>query len=227
MKVLRNSIGAAVITMIVLALFTFVFGGNFKTSAAERTTMDTVSYMPIPAGAYNLDPAHTVIGFGVKHLEIAVVEGRFKDFKGTINFDDKDVTKSTVEFTAKIDSIDTGVTPRNEHLRTADFFDAAKYPEMTFKSTRVEKKGKSYVLYGDLTIKDVTKPVAIPFTITGAVKDPWGGTRFGVEASTTINRRDFGINYGNALPIGGFDVANEVAIKLHLEAVKSEPKASK
>src|SRR5689334_15201308 len=98
MKILRNSIGAAVITTVILALVAFVFSGAFKTLAAEKTPLDTVSYLPIPAGAYNLDPAHTVIGFGVKHLEISIVEGRFKDFKGTINFDDKDVTKSSVEF---------------------------------------------------------------------------------------------------------------------------------
>jgi polyisoprenoid-binding protein YceI len=161
----------------------------------------------------------------VRHLEINWVEGRFKDFNGTINYDDKDVTRSKVQFTAKIESIDTGVEQRNAHLRTADFFDAAKYPEMKFVSTKIEKKGKGkYILFGDLTIKDVTKPISFPFTFTGAVPDPWGGTRFGIQAETVINRRDYNINWGNALPVGGFDVGNNVTVKLQLEAVKATAK---
>lgn len=220
MKVLRNSVAAAVITTLVLALVGVLFGDTFTASAASDPKTDTVKYLPIPAGQFNFDPNHTVIGFSIKHLEIALVQGRFKDFHGTVNFDDKDVTRSTVEFAAKIESIDTGVEARNKHLRTADFFDAAKYPEMTFKSTKVEKKGKGYLMTGDLTIKGVTKQVMFPFTITGAVKDPWGGTRFGISAETVINRRDFGITYGNALPAGGFDVANEVHVSLQIEAAK-------
>ena len=132
---------------------------------------------------------------------------------------------SSVEFTAKIESVDTGVEPRNKHLLTADFFEAAKYPEMTFKSTKVERKGKeSYVLYGDFTLKGVTKQVSLPFTITGAIKDPWGNTRFGINAQTKINRRDYGITYGNAMDNGGLDVGNEVTINLQLEAMKPGPK---
>jgi polyisoprenoid-binding protein YceI len=227
MRFLRNSIGAAIIATLVLALVGLVFGGSAASAMADKDNAAKVAYAPIASGTYNFDPAHGVIGFSVRHLEIALVEGRFKDFKGTVNFDDKDITKSTVEFSAKIDSVDTGVAPRDAHLKTADFFDAAKYPEMTFKSTKVEKKGKNLVLYGDLTIKGVTKPVALPFTIAGAVSDPWGGTRFGIEASTKINRRDFGINFGNALANGGIDVGNEVAIKLHLEAVRAESKSGK
>jgi polyisoprenoid-binding protein YceI len=220
MKVFRNSVAATVITTLILALFGVLFGDTFTASAASDPKADTVKYLPIPAGQFNFDPNHTVIGFSIRHLEIALVQGRFKDFNGTVNFDDKDVRRSTVEFAAKIESIDTGVEARNKHLRTADFFDAAKYPEMTFKSTKVEKKGKGYLMTGDLTIKGVTKQVAFPFNITGAVKDPWGGTRFGISAETVINRRDFGINYGNALPAGGFDVANEVHVSLQIEAVK-------
>mgnify|MGYP003340283477 CR=1 FL=1 len=218
MKLLRNSIAAAVVTTLVLMLVAALFGSTQKASAESRS--DTVKYASIPAGSYKFDPNHTVIGFSVRHLEIALVQGRFKDLQGTLNFDDKDVTRSSVEFSAKIASIDTGVEARNAHLRTADFFDAAKYPEMTFKSTKVEKKGKDYRMTGDLTIKGVTKQVTFPFTITGAVKDPWGGTRFGVAANTVINRRDFNINYGNALSIGGFDVANDVNVGLQIEAVK-------
>ena len=223
MKYFRNIITVTLLVTVLLALFGLAFGGAAPTAGAQSKT-EAVKYVPVQAGTYNLDPAHSVIGFGVKHLEIAIVEGRFKDFSGTINYNDQDPTRSTVEFTAKIDSIDTGVAPRDEHLRTADFFDAAKFPTMTFRSTKVEKKGKDFVLHGDLTIKGVTKPVSLPFTMTGAVKDPWGGTRFGIAASTKIDRRDFGITWGNQLPLGGLDVANEVSIKLHAEAVKAEAK---
>lgn len=223
MKYFRNIITVTLLVTVLLALFGLAFGGATSTAGAQSKT-EAVKYVPVQAGTYNLDPAHTVIGFGVKHLEIAIVEGRFKDFSGTINYNDQDPTRSTVEFTAKIDSIDTGVAPRDEHLRTADFFDAAKFPTMTFRSTKVEKKGKDFVLHGDLTIKGVTKPVSLPFTMTRAVKDPWGGTRFGIAASTMIDRRDFGITWGNQLPLGGLDVANEVSIKLHAEAVKAEAK---
>ena len=184
-----------------------------------------VSYIPINAGDYSLDQNHSVIGFTIRHNELTLVSGRFKSFTGAIHFDDKDVTKSSVEFKAKTESIDTGVEGRDKHLRTADFFEVAKYPEMTFKSTRVERKGKDrYVLYGDLTIKDVTKPVALPFTITGAIKDGRGNTRIGIAAQTTIDRRDYGITWGHALAGGGFDVGHDVTIDLHLEAIQPAPK---
>lgn len=221
MKIFRNSLAVAVLTALVLALFGLAFGGGATAARTETDRLDTVKYLSISAGTYNLDPAHTLIGFSVRHLEINWVEGRFKDFAGAINFDEKDLTRSSVAFSAKIDSVDTGIAARDAHLKTADFFDAAKYPEMTFKSTNVQKKGKGYVLYGDLTIKGVTKPVSFPFTMTGAIKDPWGGTRFGVDAEAKINRRDFGINFGNPLPVGGFDVGDEVTIKLRFEAVKA------
>jgi len=182
-----------------------------------------VSYLPIPAGDYRMDVAHSVIGFSILHNELTLVRGRFKDFTGTIHYDDKDVTKSSVEFTAKVESIDTGVEARDRHLRTADFFEVAKFPEMTFKSTRVERKGKSYVLHGDLTLKGVTKPVALPFTMTGAIKDGRGNIRIGIAAQTKIDRRDFGITWGSPLPGGGFNVAHDVMIDLHLEALQPPP----
>jgi len=223
MRTFKNAIVAAALA----AVFAAPFAGSFVTrTAGAQASAAKISYAPVPGGTYNIDPAHSLIGFAVRHLEINWVEGRFKDFKGIINYDEKDVTKSSVEFTAKVASIDTEVEARDKHLRTADFFDAEKYPEMTFRSTRVERKGKDgYVLHGDLTLKGVTKPVALPFRLTAAVKDPWGNTRFGVEAQTKINRRDFGVNYGNAFA-GGLDVGNEVTIDLRLEAVQPAPKAA-
>jgi polyisoprenoid-binding protein YceI len=222
MRAFKNAIVAA--TLAVLLFVPFVWAVSVSAIGAQGPAAK-VAYAPVPGGVYNIDPAHSLIGFAVRHLEINWVEGRFKDFAGTIRYDDKDIANSSVEFTAKIASIDTEVEARDTHLRSADFFEAEKYPEMSFRSTRVERRDDgSYVLHGNLTIKGTTKPVAIPFTMTGAVKDPWGNTRFGVEAQAKINRRDFGINYGNAFAGGGLDVGNEVTISLRLEAVRPAPK---
>ena len=222
MKTFRHAFFAAALAALLAGTF---LGGPAAVEADAQVREAKVAYAPIPAGDYKLDPAHSIIGFAVRHLEINWVEGRFKDFEGTIHYDDKDVTKSAVEFTAKVESIDTGVAARDKHLRTADFFEVEKYPALSFKSTSVERKGKdAFILHGDLTMKGVTKPVLFPFKITGAVKDPWGNTRFGVEAQTKINRRDFGINYGNAFAGGGLDVGNEITINLQLEALQPGPK---
>jgi polyisoprenoid-binding protein YceI len=184
-----------------------------------------VSFEAIPGGDYRVDPAHSVIGFAIRHFEISFVRGRFKDFNSAIHYDAADVTKSTVEFTAKVESIDTGVAGRDNHLRTADFFDVAQFPEMKFKSTKVEKKGNGYIVHGDLTIKGVTKQVSFPFNLTGAVKDNRGNVRFGVAAETKLNRRDYGITWGAKMANGGLNVADEVLIELQLEAVKAAPAA--
>jgi polyisoprenoid-binding protein YceI len=206
-------------------LITIIPAANAEAIQDNKAKATKVSYLPITGGDYRIDPAHSVIGFSIRHNEVTLVSGRFKDFTGAIHFDDKDVARSSVEFKAKVESIDTGVEARDKHLRTADFFEVAKYPEMTFKSTRVERKGKDrYVLYGDLTIKGVTKQVALPFTITGAIKDGRGNTRIGIAAQTKIDRRDYGITWGHALAGGGFDVGHEVTIDLHLEALQPAPK---
>ncbi|HKO43759.1 MAG TPA: YceI family protein [Pyrinomonadaceae bacterium] len=208
---------------VVLAVCVLMMATGLAGLAPAQTTQ--VKFAPIPAGEYRIDTAHSVIAFAIKHNEIALVRGRFREFSGKINYNDTDITKSSVEVTAKVESINTGVDRRDAHLRTADFFDAATYPELTFKSTHVEKKGNNqYVLHGDLTLRGITKPVAIPFTIAGAIKDGQGNTRFGVAGQTTINRRDFGFTWGKTMENGGLDVGNEVMIDLQLEAVKPAPK---
>ena len=217
-----------IVALAALAVLPFV-GRIAAIPAADaqdsKTTKPTkVTYLPIPGGDYRMDVAHSIIGFSIRHNELTLVTGRFKDFAGTIHYD-KDMTRSSVEFKAKVESIDTGVEGRDKHLRTADFFEVAKYPEMTFKSTRVERKGKDrYILHGDLTIKGVTRQVALPFTITGAIKDGRGATRIGIAAQTQIDRRDYGITWGHALAGGGFDVGHDVIINLHLEAIQPAPK---
>jgi polyisoprenoid-binding protein YceI len=185
-----------------------------------------VSFEAIPTGDYRVDVGHSVIGFSIRHFEISFVRGRFKEFTSTIHYDASDVTKSTVEFTAKVESIDTGVAGRDNHLRSADFFDVAKFPEMTFKSTKVEKKGNGYVLHGDFTLKGVTKQISFPFNVAGAVKDNRGNVRFGVAAETKLNRRDYGITWGAKMANGGLNVADEVIVDLQLEAVKTAAPAT-
>ena len=210
-----------VMALLALCALPWAGGAAHAWVAKAQEKAAKVSYVPIPAGDYKIDPAHSVIGFAIRHLEINWVEGRFKNFTGTIHYNDADITKSSVEFTAKVESIDTGVEARDKHLRTADFFEVEKYPEMTFKSTRVERKGKNGgVLHGDFTLKGVTKQVSLPFTITGAINDGRGNTRIGINAQTKINRRDYGITWGKAMDNGGLDVGNEVNISLNLEALK-------
>jgi len=222
MKIIRNVFLAAFLS----AFIAVPFIDTTPIAEAQGKAKDTkVNYVAIPGGDFNLDPNHSTIGFDIRHLEINWISGRFKDFTGKVNYNEQDITKSTVEFTAKVESIDTGVAGRDKHLRAADFFDVATHPEIKFVSTRVEKKGKDkFVLHGDFTMKGVTKQISFPFNITGANVDGRGNTRFGIEARTRINRRDFNITYGNALPAGGFDIGNEVTVNLNLEALKPAPK---
>ena len=171
------------------------------------------------SGTYTFDKSHTVIGFRVKHNGLIEIPGFFRDFTGTIQYDAKDVSKSSVEFTAKATSIDTGVTNRDNHLRSKDFFEVEKFPDITFKSTKVEKKGKQWMLTGDFTIKGTTRSITFPFNISGFLpageKSP---ARMGLTAATTINRRDFGVNYGGDLPGGIPVIADNITIVLEIEA---------
>lgn len=193
-----------------------VFARAFAARAAEQKT-------PVAVGTYDLDPAHTTIGFSARHLVINNIPGRFREFSGAIQYTPENIAQSSVSFTAKAASIDTGIEQRDTHLRSADFFDVARYPEITFKSTRIEKKGAdSFVAHGDFTLHGVTKPLAIPFKLYGTIKDPWGKTRLGVEAGLTINRQDYGVSWNQKLDNGSLVVGNEVKITLLIEAVKQE-----
>ena len=185
-----------------------------KLSAAETT------------GMYDVDAKHSYIGFRVTHMGLAEVPGAFRDFTGAINYDGKDVSKSSVNFTAKVTSVDTGVAPRDNHLRTADFFEVEKYPEMSFKSTKVEKKGDKWEVTGDFTLKGVTKQMTIPFTVNGMMKDAKGNVKMGISAQTMINRQDYGVKYGNKLPDGTLALSDMVKIDLQLEVgMKKETKS--
>ena len=174
------------------------------------------------SGAYNFDKAHTFIGFKAGHNTLIEVPGFFRDFTGTVNFDAKDISKSSVEFTAKATSVDTGVVGRDNHLRTADFFEVAKYPDFTFKSTKVAKKGKGWLVTGDLTMKGVTKSITFPFNIAGFLPaNERNGGRMGITAETVINRRDFGVNYDAKIPGTNIQVvSDQIKVVLQIEAVK-------
>ena len=180
------------------------------------------------SGTYNFDKAHSFIGFKVKHMGLVEVPGFFRDFTGTIIYDAKDPSKSSVEFAAKATSVDTGVGGRDNHLRSPDFFEVEKFPELTFKSTKVEKKGRGWVMTGDFTLKGVTKSLSIPFNVAGFLPaDQRSGGKMGVTAETTINRRDYGVNYGSNMPNGTAMLSDDVKISLEVEAnrPKEVPKA--
>jgi len=177
------------------------------------------------SGAYAIDGAHSTIGFSVEHLGINMVTGRFNEFSGAVNFDAGDLTKSSVTFSAKAASIDTGVGRRDDHLRSPDFFDVVKYPTLDFASSRIEKKADgTYVAHGNLTMHGVSKPIEIPFSVRGPIKGPGGKARFGVSADLTVDRTAYGISYGAAKSDDGtVAVGANVHVILRLEVVKQDP----
>jgi polyisoprenoid-binding protein YceI len=209
--------------LLVFALIGLFVASNFTTTARNTTIEEKFAFSNKKdegaSGAYNFDKAHSSIGFRVKHMGLVDVPGYFRDFTGTVNYDAKDVTKSSVQFTAKMTSVDTGVAARDNHLRTKDFFEVETYPEMTFKSTKIEKKGKGWMMTGDLTMKGVTKSISFPFNVVGFVKDARSGAiRMGATAETVINRRDFGVNYGGNLPNGSPMLSDNITVVLNIEA---------
>lgn len=180
----------------------------------------------LAADKYEIDTAHSFVTFTIDHLGLSKAKGSFRDVSGVIMYDAKDISKSSVEVNIKTASINTNNEARDKHLRTADFFDVEKYPEMTFKSKRVEKRGSYYVAIGDMTIHGVTKEVSMPFKLNGPVKDMSGAMRMGVDASLKINRQDFGITWSKTLDTGGLLVGNEVTIDISVEAVIPKPKTN-
>ncbi len=209
-----------------IAFIAFIILSQNGTGAVNQTFAEQFTGGPAmgDSGAYNFDKAHTFIQFTVNHTGLVEVPGFFRDFTGSVNFEAKDITKSTVEFTTKATSIDTGVAARDNHLRTADFFEVDKYPDITFRSTKVEKKGKGFLLTGDFTMKGVTKSISFPFQIVGwlAANDKSGG-KMGIAAETTINRRDYGVNWGSNLPGTNIPaVSDTVKISLQVEAGKKK-----
>jgi polyisoprenoid-binding protein YceI len=182
---------------------------------------------PSLAGAteYEIHPTNSAALFSVKHMMVSNVRGSFPKMTGTVNLDEKDLTKSKVEAVIDATTVTTNDTSRDEHLRGAEFFNVTKFPTLIFKSTKVEKVGEGLKLSGNLTIRDVTKPVVLEtegFTLES--KDPYGNIKRGGTATTKINRKDFGLMWNRALETGGVAVGDDVSITLEIELVKKQPK---
>jgi polyisoprenoid-binding protein YceI len=175
--------------------------------------------VPAP-GTFVIDGTHSQVGFVVRHLMVSKVRGRFAEYEGTVNVAEN-LVDSTVDVTVKVASIDTREEARDNHLRADDFFSAETFPELTFKSTKVEHKGGSkFAVTGDLTIRGTTKPVTLDATFEGVVQDPWGGQRIGFTATAEIDRYDFGLTYNAAIEAGGVVISRKITIELEIEAVR-------
>ena len=189
-------------------------------------SISTIIALALPAFAFattwTIDPDHSNVGFKVRHLMVSNVKGSFEKHTGVVELDDKDITKSKVEVSIDTNSINTNVQKRDEHLRSADFFDVAKYPAMTFVSKKVAKAGKDKLkVTGDLTLHGVTKSVVLDVEgPTKESKDPWGNIRKGATATTKINRKDFGLVWNAALETGGVAVGEEIIITLEIEMIR-------
>ncbi len=170
---------------------------------------------------WNLDPTHSEIGFKVKHMMITNVSGSFGKFDVTAETEGDDFSTATIGFAADVNTVSTGNADRDTHLKSADFFDASNHPELTFKAVKFEKKDdENYALSGDLTIRDVTRPVKLNVEFGGIGKDPWGNERAGFTITGKINRTDFKLNWNAALETGGVLVSEEVKLFGELELVK-------
>ena len=176
---------------------------------------------PALTGAYDIDTAHSRIGFVARHAMVTKVRGAFTAFTGTAVLDAEEPANSHAELTVEVASVDTGNAQRDAHLRQNDFFDAEAYPQIRFVSTAAERlDGDTYRLTGDLTIKGVRKSVAVEFSYTGLVVDPWGHERAGFEGRAVINRRDWGVNFNAALEAGGVLVSDKITLEFDVAAVK-------
>jgi polyisoprenoid-binding protein YceI len=176
------------------------------------------------ADQYNIDAVHSRVGFAVKHMAVNTVHGRFTDFSGTILYDDKDLAKSAVNVTIKSASINTDNDGRDKDLRSANFLEVEKFPEITFKSKSVEKKADGFVAHGTLTIHGVSKDVDLVFTLGGPL-DTGRGKVLGAEAGLSINRQDYGVAWTRSLAGGELIVSNDVKIEINVEARQAQPAA--
>jgi polyisoprenoid-binding protein YceI len=172
---------------------------------------------------WTLDPTHSIAEFSVKHLVVTTVKGRFRDVEATLYIDEENIANSSVTASIDVASVDTNQPDRDAHLRSDDFFNAEEYPKITFRSTRVEKtKDDNYLVHGDLTIRDVTRPVALDAEFEGEIVDPWGNRRAAFTATTQISRKEFNVRWNQALETGGAVVSDNVKITLHLEAIEQK-----
>jgi polyisoprenoid-binding protein YceI len=182
--------------------------------------MSTVTETLIPTGTWNVDPAHSKVGFAVKHMGIATVRGEFTEFAGSLVVGD-DLSSAKATGTIKVESVDTNESQRDEHLRSPDFFDAAQYPELTFESTKIEAlDDEEFRITGQLTIHGVTNEVVLHADVQGTDVDPWGNTRVGLEITGQLSRGDYDMKFNQALGSGNMLVADKVKLALDISAVK-------
>ncbi|MDJ0460842.1 YceI family protein [Streptomyces sp. H27-C3] len=201
-----------------------LFNRKNDTAAAATATLEVDPALAALTGDYTIDPAHSSIGFTVRHAMVTNVRGSFADHEGTLHLDGSDPAGSAASIEVQIASVDTGMADRDGHLRSADFFDAETFPRMTFRSTSAEQLGgDAYRITGDLTIKDVTKPLAIDLEFNGSATDVYGNERVGFEGSATILRSDWGLTWNAALETGGVMVSDKVKLTFDISAIKAAP----
>ncbi|WP_232678552.1 YceI family protein [Nocardioides sp. R-C-SC26] len=170
-------------------------------------------------GDYTIDVSHSRLGFVARHAMVTKVRGQFTDFSGTAHVDTANPADSKVELAIQVASVDTGTADRDGHLKSGDFFDVETYPEITFASTDVVRDGATWTITGDLTIKDVTKSVAIEFEEVGTARDPFGNLRLGFEGAVTVNRKDWGLTWNAALETGGVLVSEKIKLEFDISAI--------
>ncbi|QGV78321.1 YceI family protein [Streptomyces ficellus] len=197
-----------------------IFSRTATATAATNTAVDPA--LAALTGTYTIDPAHSGIGFTARHAMVTNVRGAFAEYEGTLNLDGTDPAASSASIDVKIASIDTGSADRDGHLRSADFFDAEQFPLMTFRSTSAEALGGTdYRITGDLTIKDVTKPITIDLEFNGAAKDPFGNERVGFEGKAELLRSEWGLTWNAALETGGVLVSDKIKLTFEISAIKN------
>lgn len=194
-----------------------------KTPLSTLALAATLAAAALPASAqtWTVDPAHSTVGFSVRHMMISNVKGAFDRFTATVDGNPADPSTAKISATIEVASVNTREPKRDDHLRSADFFDAAKFPQMTFVSTKVEKVSATKAkVTGNLTLRGVTKPVTLDVEYTAPVKSPWGQTVIGANATGKINRQDFGVSFSKTLETGGLLVDDQVTLQLELELVQ-------
>ena len=182
-------------------------------------TATTATGLPAP-GTWSIDPAHSTVGFVARHLMVTKVRGRFTELEGSVHVAEQP-EQSTVEARIKTASIDTGSPDRDAHLRSPDFFDVEQFPEISFRSTRVSGSGEDWTLEGELTVRNVTRPVSLAVEFEGVSGDPWGGQRAGFTARTEVDREDWGLTWNVALESGGVLVSKKIKLELDVQLVRN------
>ena len=191
-------------------------------AATALTALTVLAALPLRADTFAIDPTHSEVGFQIRHF-VSQARGRFNEFSGTVDMDPKNLPASSVDFKIKAASIDTNQADRDKHLRSPEFFDVEKFPEITFKSKSIKATGKdTYDVTGTLTLHGVSKDITLPVTYLGQVKDPRGNTHAGFSTGITLNRKDYGIVWNQALDAGGAMLGDDVKVNIDLETIKKD-----